>query len=80
MLAEPELGLGNRGLERLREIFLRDRPGSLDRRVRRGAADRNDADDCDPDCNDHSRGELPDDAAHGRSPSLGGALGAPMPV
>jgi hypothetical protein len=80
MFAEPELGLGNRGLERLREIVLRDRPGSLDRRVCRGAADCSDADDRDSDCNDHSRGELRDAAAHYRSPSLVGALGAPMPV
>jgi hypothetical protein len=71
MFAEAELGLGNRRVERLREILLRDRPGSLDRRVCRDAADCSDADDRDSDCNDHSRAELPDAAAHGRSPSFG---------
>jgi hypothetical protein len=39
MFVQSELGFRNRGSERLREGFLRNRPGSLNRRVCNGATD-----------------------------------------
>jgi hypothetical protein len=71
MVAQPKLGFWSRGAERLREGFLCNRPGSLDRRVRHDVADRNDADGRDCEYNDHSDGELRDAASHGQSPIIG---------
>jgi hypothetical protein len=69
MIAEPELGLRSRRSERLCDGFLYDHPRSLDGRVRNGAADYADGDECDSDCNNHSNRELRDAAAHGGPPS-----------
>jgi hypothetical protein len=76
LIAEPVLGLRNRRSERLCDGFLCDHPRSLDGRVRNDAADCADADECNPDCNNQSNGELLA-ATHGGPPSFERALGAP---
>jgi hypothetical protein len=63
MFVQPELGFRNWWSERLREGFLRNRPGSLNRRIRHDVTDCNDGDDRDSEYNDRSDGELRDAAS-----------------